>query len=128
MTLLRFYFVPQAYGLAHGDWQVLFQKEDELVSPITLAAAREMGYTIGMTEGRYIFRSPYGQPDSTVALVSYSLILEPNYRLLNVDLLRRQRPSPPGGRRDGGHRARDTVHQERVDRSRGGPARRLPNE
>ena len=86
--ITRVFFIrPQVYGLAHDDWQVLFQKGDQQFSPITLSTAEENGYTISMTRGRYVFRMPYGQPDSTVTLVSYSLKRQPKHWLREVYLL-----------------------------------------
>ncbi|CAL8376710.1 unnamed protein product [Gadus morhua 'NCC'] len=87
--------VDNVYGLAHDDWQVLFQKGDQQFSPITLSTAEENGYTISMTRGRYVFRMPYGQPDSTVTLVDgvtvdtvhATLFTRKGWTVLVVDLL-----------------------------------------
>lgn len=49
--------------------------------PINLSEARKQGYAFDLTDGRLVFRTPYGQPDSfstevnlmqTVCLVKFS--------------------------------------------------------
>ncbi|KAF7663833.1 hypothetical protein LDENG_00198850 [Lucifuga dentata] len=59
-----------AYALAAPDWQVMFQKEGKQLTPITLSEARKRCYLFDLTDGRLVFRTPYGQPDSFSATVN----------------------------------------------------------
>ncbi|XP_034425248.1 uncharacterized protein LOC117752166 [Hippoglossus hippoglossus] len=42
----------------------MFQREEEQMIPGNLSEARTQGYVFDLTEGRLVFRTPYGQPDS----------------------------------------------------------------
>ncbi|KAJ4949539.1 hypothetical protein JOQ06_021050 [Pogonophryne albipinna] len=42
----------------------MFQRVDEEPTPMSLAEAHELRYEFDLTEGRLVFRAPYGQPDS----------------------------------------------------------------
>ncbi|XP_047452861.1 uncharacterized protein LOC125015204 [Mugil cephalus] len=52
------------YSAVTSDWQVMFQMAEEQLPPMNLSVARRRGYLFDLTEGRLIFRAPYGQPDS----------------------------------------------------------------
>ncbi|KAA8577727.1 hypothetical protein FQN60_016840, partial [Etheostoma spectabile] len=54
----------RAYSSATSDWQVMFQRAQPGVLPISLNTAKTHGYTFDLTDGRLVFRTPYGQPES----------------------------------------------------------------
>uniref|UniRef100_UPI003AB0AA8A zona pellucida protein AX 4 n=1 Tax=Centroberyx gerrardi TaxID=166262 RepID=UPI003AB0AA8A len=58
-----------AYTTASSDWQVMFQKAGQQLSPMTLSEARKQNYMFDVTDGRLVFRTPYGQPDSFTTMV-----------------------------------------------------------
>lgn len=39
-------------------------KKDGVLTPKNFSEAEEQGYVFELTEGRLVFRTPYGQPDS----------------------------------------------------------------
>lgn len=39
-------------------------KKDGVLTPKNFSEAEEQGYVFEVTEGRLVFRTPYGQPDS----------------------------------------------------------------
>ncbi|XP_042368616.1 uncharacterized protein LOC121962426 [Plectropomus leopardus] len=77
-----------------SDWQVMFQRNEEQLPPMNLSEARKQGYVFDMTDGRLIFRAPYGQPDSfitevdgvPVEVVHATLFSRKNWVVLMVDL------------------------------------------
>ncbi|XP_056156173.1 uncharacterized protein LOC130130489 [Lampris incognitus] len=83
-----------AYLSAISDWQVMFQGKGEL-APMTLTEAREQGYVFDVTDGRLIFRTPYGQPHSfttmvggvTMEVVHPTAFSRQNWIVLIVDLV-----------------------------------------
>ncbi|XP_041842571.1 uncharacterized protein LOC121640773 [Melanotaenia boesemani] len=46
-----------------SEWQVTLQKTDEVMPPMNLSEARKQGYMFDLSQGRIVFRTPYGQPD-----------------------------------------------------------------
>ncbi|XP_042367932.1 LOW QUALITY PROTEIN: uncharacterized protein LOC121961899 [Plectropomus leopardus] len=83
-----------AYASATSDWQVMFQRDGEQSVPMKLSEARKQGYAFDMTNGRLVFRTPYGQPDSfstevngvPVEVVHATLFSRQNWVVLMVDL------------------------------------------
>ncbi|XP_033992842.1 zona pellucida protein AX 4 [Trematomus bernacchii] len=53
-----------AHRSTTSDWQVMFQTADEQLPPMNISDARKRGYVFLLTEGRLVFRAPYGQPES----------------------------------------------------------------
>lgn len=53
----------QAYSSASSDWQLMFKKDGALTHK-NFSEAETQGYMFELTEGRLVFRTPYGQPDS----------------------------------------------------------------
>ncbi|XP_068444416.1 zona pellucida protein AX 4 [Clinocottus analis] len=51
-----------AHASTTSDWQVMFQNEAQL-PPMNLSEARKQGYEFLLTNGRLVFRTPYGQLD-----------------------------------------------------------------
>ncbi|XP_049609284.1 uncharacterized protein [Syngnathus scovelli] len=55
------------------NWNVLrhvvFQRDEEHLEPMSISDAREQGYMFALTHQRLVFRTPYGQPDSFMAMV-----------------------------------------------------------
>ncbi|XP_073331285.1 uncharacterized protein [Pagrus major] len=88
-----------ALKLAHSsttsDWQVMFQKGEEQLPPMNLSEARKKNYVFDLTDGRLVFRTPYGQPDSfstevngvLVEEVHASLFSRQSWVVLMVDLV-----------------------------------------
>lgn len=66
----------QAHGSTTSDWQVMFQKGEVQLPPMSLAEARGQGYVFALTDGRLVFRTPYGQPDSLSTEVDDELMSE----------------------------------------------------
>ncbi|XP_041635526.1 zona pellucida protein AX 4 [Cheilinus undulatus] len=85
--------VQTAYSGATSDWQVMFQKDDPV--PMNLTEAHERGYAFDLTDGRLVFRTPYGQPDSfstevngvPVEVVHATLFSRQSWVVLMVDLV-----------------------------------------
>ncbi|XP_074479924.1 uncharacterized protein LOC141760758 [Sebastes fasciatus] len=88
-------FVQTAYTSATSDWQVMFQREDEEPTPMTINDAHEQGYAFDLTDGRLVFRTPYGQLDSfstevndvPVEVVHATLFSRQSWVVLMVDLV-----------------------------------------
>nr|XP_057923933.1 uncharacterized protein LOC131125913 [Doryrhamphus excisus] len=59
-----------AHSSSTSDWQVMFQTDVEPMAPMSLSDAREKGYVFELTDSRLIFRTPYGQPHSTISMVN----------------------------------------------------------
>ncbi|KAL0970268.1 hypothetical protein UPYG_G00239690, partial [Umbra pygmaea] len=59
-----------AHRVATSTWQVMFQDGDQALIPMSLSAARVLGYVFQLTQGRLVFRTPYRQPHSTVTMVN----------------------------------------------------------
>ncbi|KAK1890166.1 Zona pellucida sperm-binding protein 2 [Dissostichus eleginoides] len=53
-----------AHRSTTSDWQVMFQTDDVQLPPMNISDARKQGYVFLLTEGRLVFRAPYGQPES----------------------------------------------------------------
>ncbi|XP_035004278.2 uncharacterized protein LOC118102293 [Hippoglossus stenolepis] len=87
--------VQTAYASANSDWQVMFQKVEEPLKPMELSEARTQGYVFDLTEGRLVFRTPYGQPESfntevngvPVEVVHATLFSRQSWVVLMVDLV-----------------------------------------
>ncbi|XP_076015578.1 uncharacterized protein LOC143007947 [Genypterus blacodes] len=84
-----------AYASATSDWQVMFHQDEMPLTPVTLSEARNKGYVFDLTEGRLIFRSPYGQPESIstivnnvpVELIHPTLFSRQSWVVLMIDLM-----------------------------------------
>ncbi|KAM8747504.1 uncharacterized protein AB9X84_015496 [Acanthopagrus schlegelii] len=88
-----------ALKLAHSsttsDWQVMFQKGEEQLPSMNLSEARKQSYLFDLTDGRLVFRTPYGQPDSVstevngvpVEVVHATLFSRQSWAVLMVDLV-----------------------------------------
>ncbi|XP_071316154.1 uncharacterized protein [Trachinotus anak] len=84
-----------AHSSATSDWQVMFQRAEEQLPPMTLSEARKQGYVFDMTDRRLVFRTPYGQPDSLstevngvlVEVVHATLFSRQSWVVLMVDLV-----------------------------------------
>ncbi|XP_074479923.1 uncharacterized protein LOC141760757 [Sebastes fasciatus] len=78
-----------------SDWQVMFQRDEEQLPPMKLSEARKQGYMFDLTDGRLVFRTPYGQPDSfstevngvPVEEVHATLFSRQSWVVLMVDLV-----------------------------------------
>ncbi|XP_037118885.1 LOW QUALITY PROTEIN: uncharacterized protein LOC119129636 [Syngnathus acus] len=60
----------QVDGWSTLGWQVVFQRDEEQLEPMSISDAREQGYMFALTHQRLVFRTPYGQPDSFMAMVN----------------------------------------------------------
>lgn len=58
-----------------SDWQVMFRKGEDQLPLMNLADARNRGYVFDLTNGRLVFRTPYGQPDSSSTEVNAMLCI-----------------------------------------------------
>uniref|UniRef100_A0A8C9YLR4 Zona pellucida protein AX 4 n=1 Tax=Sander lucioperca TaxID=283035 RepID=A0A8C9YLR4_SANLU len=84
-----------AYASATSDWQVMFQSVQQELMPISLKTAKKHGYAFDLTDGRLVFRAPYGQPDSfstevngvPVEVVHATLFSRHSWVLIMVDLV-----------------------------------------
>ncbi|AWO97590.1 zona pellucida protein Y1 [Scophthalmus maximus] len=84
-----------AYTSATSDWQVMFQTAEEQLMPMDLSDAHKQGYVFDLTDGRLVFRTPYGQPDSfsaevngvPVEVVHATLFSRQSWVVLMVDLV-----------------------------------------
>ncbi|KAM9833282.1 uncharacterized protein ACBT44_005224 isoform 1-T1 [Syngnathus typhle] len=56
-------------GWSTLGWQVVFQRDEEQLEPMSISDAREQGYMFALTHQRLVFRTPYGQTDSFMAMV-----------------------------------------------------------
>ncbi|KAA8579106.1 hypothetical protein FQN60_007226, partial [Etheostoma spectabile] len=87
--------VKTAYASATADWQVMFQQQQQELLPISLKTAKTHGYVFDLTNGRLVFRTPYGQPDSyntevngvPVEVVHATLFSRQSWVLVMVDLV-----------------------------------------
>ncbi|XP_070786318.1 uncharacterized protein [Enoplosus armatus] len=87
--------IKPAYSSAASDWQVTLHKDGEQLTPINLSEARRQGYVFHLTDGRLVFRTPYGQPDSfstevngvPVEVVHATLFSRQSWVVLMVDLV-----------------------------------------
>ncbi|XP_071316141.1 uncharacterized protein [Trachinotus anak] len=87
--------VKPAHSSTTSDWQVMFQRAEEQLMPLTLSEARKRGYVFDLTNGRLVFRTPYGQPDSfstevngvLVEVVHATLFSRQSWVVLMVDLV-----------------------------------------
>ncbi|XP_059210796.1 uncharacterized protein LOC131989561 [Centropristis striata] len=87
--------VKTAHNLAASDWQVMFQMLEQDLTPMTLSEAHEQGYEFALTEGRLVFRAPYGHPYSfssevngvPVEVAHATLFSRQNWVVLMVDLV-----------------------------------------
>ncbi|XP_041635528.1 uncharacterized protein LOC121504631 isoform X2 [Cheilinus undulatus] len=78
-----------------SDWQVMFHRTEEQLPPMNLSEARDRGYMFALTDGRLVFRTPYGQPDShhtevdgvPVEAVHATLFSRQSWVVLMVDLV-----------------------------------------
>uniref|UniRef100_A0A3B4B7N4 Uncharacterized protein n=1 Tax=Periophthalmus magnuspinnatus TaxID=409849 RepID=A0A3B4B7N4_9GOBI len=84
--------------LAHSpsaDWQVTFQRGGEQLPPASLKTARHSDYVFDLTHGRLMFRTPYGQPHSFIAVldgvpvevVHATLFSRQSWLVLLIDLI-----------------------------------------
>lgn len=67
----------QAYASAISAWQVMFQKVEQELMPMNLTDAHKRGYAFDLTDGRLVFRTPYGQPDSFSTEVNHFNLVHP---------------------------------------------------
>uniref|UniRef100_A0A8P4GNG4 ZP domain-containing protein n=1 Tax=Dicentrarchus labrax TaxID=13489 RepID=A0A8P4GNG4_DICLA len=80
---------------ATSDWQVLLHRDGEQLMPMNLSEAHKQGYAFDLTDGRLVFRTPYGQPDSLsttvngvpVEVVHATLFSRQSWVVLMVDLV-----------------------------------------
>ncbi|XP_045897321.1 uncharacterized protein LOC123964322 [Micropterus dolomieu] len=84
-----------AYASATSDWQVMFQRVEQELVPMSFVKAYKQGYAFDLTDGRLVFRTPYGQPDSLstevngvpVEVVRATLFSRQRWIILIVDLV-----------------------------------------
>ncbi|XP_034082260.1 uncharacterized protein LOC117552758 isoform X1 [Gymnodraco acuticeps] len=84
-----------AHRSTTSDWQVMFQTDDEQLPPMNISDARKQGYAFLFTEGRLVFRAPYGQPESfstevngvPVEAVHATIFSRQSWVVLMVDLV-----------------------------------------
>ncbi|KAI9543314.1 hypothetical protein NQZ68_011963 [Dissostichus eleginoides] len=84
-----------AHRSTTSDWQVMFQTDDVQLPPMNISDARKQGYVFLLTEGRLVFRAPYGQPDSfrtevngvPVEAVHATIFSRQSWVVLMVDLV-----------------------------------------
>uniref|UniRef100_UPI0037E7FA49 uncharacterized protein n=1 Tax=Semicossyphus pulcher TaxID=241346 RepID=UPI0037E7FA49 len=84
-----------AHSSTTSDWQVMFHRAEEQLPPMNLSEARKQGYMFDLTDGRLVFRTPYGQPDSfstevngvPVEVVHATLFSRQSWVVLMVDLV-----------------------------------------
>uniref|UniRef100_A0A3P9KKL7 Zona pellucida protein AX 4 n=1 Tax=Oryzias latipes TaxID=8090 RepID=A0A3P9KKL7_ORYLA len=55
-----------AYSTSPSEWQVSFQKPGVVLAPMNFTEARKQGYVFELKNGRFVFRTPYGQPNSFI--------------------------------------------------------------
>ncbi|KAG7243422.1 hypothetical protein INR49_011879, partial [Caranx melampygus] len=87
--------VQTSYTSATSDWQVMFQRKEQELKPMNLSDAQKQGYMFDLTDGRLVFRTPYGQPDSfstevngvPVEVVHATLFSRQSWVVLMVDLV-----------------------------------------
>ncbi|KAM6960327.1 uncharacterized protein LKV04_021885 [Tautogolabrus adspersus] len=84
-----------AHSSTTSDWQVMFHRNNEQLPPMNLSEARMQGYVFDLTDGRLVFRTPYGQPDSfstevngvPVEVVHATIFSRQSWVVLMVDLV-----------------------------------------
>ncbi|KAI9543320.1 hypothetical protein NQZ68_011969 [Dissostichus eleginoides] len=84
-----------AHRSTTSDWQVMFQTDDVQLPPMNISDARKQGYVFLLTEGRLVFRAPYGQPESfstevngvPVEAVHATIFSRQSWLVLMVDLV-----------------------------------------
>uniref|UniRef100_A0A3B5BA45 Sin3A associated protein 25 n=1 Tax=Stegastes partitus TaxID=144197 RepID=A0A3B5BA45_9TELE len=84
-----------AHSSTTSDWQVMFQRAGAQMPPITMSQARKKGYVFDLTDGRLVFRTPYGQPESSstemngvpVEVVHATVFSRQRWLVLMVDLV-----------------------------------------
>ncbi|XP_056882143.1 uncharacterized protein LOC130522123 isoform X2 [Takifugu flavidus] len=84
-----------AHSSTTSDWQVMFQQGETKHLPMTLSEASMQGYTFYLTDGRLVFRTPYGQPHSLysevngvpVEVVQVTIYSRQSWVVLMVDLV-----------------------------------------
>ncbi|XP_044196859.1 uncharacterized protein LOC122973432 [Thunnus albacares] len=84
-----------AHSSTTSDWQVMFQRAEEQLPPMNLSEARKQGNVFDLTDGRLVFRTPYGQPDSfsttvngvPVEVVHATLFSRQSWVVLMIDLV-----------------------------------------
>ncbi|XP_028847672.1 uncharacterized protein LOC114797155 [Denticeps clupeoides] len=63
-----------ALSTAHSDasaaWQLMFLKEGQSPTLMSLEQGQQLGYRVQFSPGRIVFRTPYGQPYSNVSMVN----------------------------------------------------------
>uniref|UniRef100_A0A3B5AY31 Zona pellucida protein AX 4 n=1 Tax=Stegastes partitus TaxID=144197 RepID=A0A3B5AY31_9TELE len=87
-------FGEHVYSSVNSHWQVMFQRDGELLKPMNLSEARKQGYVFDLTKGRLVFRTVYGQPESfsvevngvPVEFVHATLLSRQNWFVLTVEL------------------------------------------
>uniref|UniRef100_A0A3Q1BGD4 ZP domain-containing protein n=1 Tax=Amphiprion ocellaris TaxID=80972 RepID=A0A3Q1BGD4_AMPOC len=84
-----------AHSSTTSDWQVMFQRAGEQMAPMKLSQARTQGYGFDLTNGRLVFRAPYGQPESfstevngvPVEMVHATVFSRQRWTVVMVDLV-----------------------------------------
>nr|XP_020441551.1 uncharacterized protein LOC109951402 [Monopterus albus] len=92
-----------------SDWQVMFYTAKVQLPPMNLSEACKQGYVFELTNGRLVFRTPYGQPDSfstevngvPVEVVHATLFSRHSWVVFMVELV--AACSMSEGSHDGGH-------------------------
>ncbi|XP_051800087.1 uncharacterized protein LOC127532449 [Acanthochromis polyacanthus] len=87
--------LKRAYSPVPSQWQVMFQRDGDLLSPMNLSEARKQGYVIKLTDRRVVLRTAYGQPESfsvkvngvPVELVHATLLSRQGWLVFMVDLV-----------------------------------------
>ncbi|TNN67942.1 Zona pellucida sperm-binding protein 4 [Liparis tanakae] len=85
----------EVHSSTTSDWQVMFQRNEEQLPPMNLSEARKQGYALAVTDGRLVFRTPYGQLDSfgtemdgvPVEAVHVTLFSRQNWVVIMIDLV-----------------------------------------
>uniref|UniRef100_A0A3P8SFM8 Zona pellucida protein AX 4 n=1 Tax=Amphiprion percula TaxID=161767 RepID=A0A3P8SFM8_AMPPE len=83
-----------AHSSTTSDWQVMFQRAGEQMAPMKLSQARTQGYGFDLTNGRLVFRAPYGQPEVSlqvngvpVEMVHATVFSRQRWTVVMVDLV-----------------------------------------
>uniref|UniRef100_A0A3Q1FQU3 Zona pellucida protein AX 4 n=1 Tax=Acanthochromis polyacanthus TaxID=80966 RepID=A0A3Q1FQU3_9TELE len=87
--------VKPAHSSTTSDWQVMFQRAGEQMAPMKLSRARKQGYAFDLTNGRLVFRAPYGQPESfrtevngvPIEMVHATVFSRQHWTVIMVDLV-----------------------------------------
>ncbi|KAI3376390.1 hypothetical protein L3Q82_016878, partial [Scortum barcoo] len=83
------------YASATSEWQALLHTDGEQSMPMNLSEAYKQGYVFDLTDGRLVFRTPYGQPTSfstevngvPVEVVHATLFSRQSWVVVMVDLV-----------------------------------------